>query len=328
MCSRVLTPKISVIVPIFNSEKWLKRCIDSILAQKYTDFELILINDGSTDSSPRICDEYALMDSRIKVIHKCNGGVSSARNLGIDTAEGEWITFCDSDDRVYDSWLNNFAEYFEYGFDMIIQGFESDNKLMPWINSTKYGSDFELYKTAALIKLYDLRIVGYTVVKAFRRDIIEKYRIRFDENVRFKEDEIFVVNYFQYIHIIKSVSKPGYFYYVPDFESKYCKQMNIDDLIYQCKTLHSLFSNFDGIESYRFYQSPLGFLSDAYIEKMIGCDKRNWNKYITEIRSLIKSNFISHPMHFRLKSFIAHNQFNWLSFVVLYLYYISRKALK
>ena len=92
------TPKISVIVPVYNTEKYLHRCIDSILLQTFTDFELLLIDDGSKDSSGAICDEYASKDNRVRVFHKENGGVSSARNLGLDNAKGEWIAFVDSDD--------------------------------------------------------------------------------------------------------------------------------------------------------------------------------------------------------------------------------------
>lgn len=91
-------PQISVIVPVYNAEKSLNRCVDSILAQTFTDFELILVNDGSKDSSGQICDRYVLSDPRVRVIHKSNGGVSSARNLGLDAAGCEFITFCDSDD--------------------------------------------------------------------------------------------------------------------------------------------------------------------------------------------------------------------------------------
>ena len=80
---------VSIIVPVYNTEKFLHRCIDSILAQTYTDFELLLIDDGSKDSSGAICDEYAAKDARVKVFHKENGGVSSARNLGLDNARGE-----------------------------------------------------------------------------------------------------------------------------------------------------------------------------------------------------------------------------------------------
>ena len=93
-------PKISVIIPVYNAESTLRRCVDSFLAQTFTDFECLLINDGSKDRSGEICDEYVARDSRVKVFHKENGGVSSARNVGLDNATGEWIAFVDSDDWV------------------------------------------------------------------------------------------------------------------------------------------------------------------------------------------------------------------------------------
>ena len=91
-------PLISVIVPVYNVESYLKVCVDSILAQTYENLEIILVDDGSKDSSGKMCDEYAEKDARIKVVHKKNGGVSSARNKGLDVASGEYIGFVDSDD--------------------------------------------------------------------------------------------------------------------------------------------------------------------------------------------------------------------------------------
>ena len=99
-------PEVSIIVPVYNVEKYLPRCIDSILAQTSTNFELILIDDGSTDKSGMICDEYAKKDNRIKVFHKENGGVSSARNIGLDNASGEWLAFIDPDDAVDKEYLS------------------------------------------------------------------------------------------------------------------------------------------------------------------------------------------------------------------------------
>lgn len=93
-------PKVSVIIPVYNAEKYLRKCLDSVLAQSFADFEVLLINDGSTDGSGKICDDYAQKDARVKVFHKENGGVSSARNLGLDNATGDWIVFVDSDDYV------------------------------------------------------------------------------------------------------------------------------------------------------------------------------------------------------------------------------------
>lgn len=97
---------ISVIVPVYNVEPYLRECIDSILAQTYTDFELILVDDGSPDKCGEICDEYAAKDSRIRVIHQENGGLSAARNAGLDIAQGEYVTFVDSDDVVHPNYLS------------------------------------------------------------------------------------------------------------------------------------------------------------------------------------------------------------------------------
>ena len=92
--------KVSIIVPIYNVEKYLSKCIESILSQTYKNIEIILVDDGSPDNSPQICDEYAKKDDRIIVIHKANGGVSSARNAGIDIATGKYIGFVDPDDYI------------------------------------------------------------------------------------------------------------------------------------------------------------------------------------------------------------------------------------
>ena len=100
---------VSVIVPVYNAEKYLPACLDSLLAQSLTDFELLLVDDGSRDASGAICDEYAVRDSRIRVFHIPNGGVSAARNLGLDHARGEFVVFVDADDRVMPDHLERFA---------------------------------------------------------------------------------------------------------------------------------------------------------------------------------------------------------------------------
>ena len=91
---------VSIIVPIYKVEDYIRECIDSILAQTYPDFELILVDDGSPDSCGRICDDYANRDNRIKVVHKVNGGLTSARNAGLEVAKGEWIMHVDGDDWI------------------------------------------------------------------------------------------------------------------------------------------------------------------------------------------------------------------------------------
>lgn len=112
-------PKVSVVVPVYNAEKYLKECIDSILAQTFTDFELLLIDDGSTDGSGSICDGYAANDIRIKVVHKQNEGINATRRRGVHEAEGEWVAFCDDDDTMTADALESLYSLHE-GTDIVV----------------------------------------------------------------------------------------------------------------------------------------------------------------------------------------------------------------
>lgn len=193
-------PKISVIVPVYNVEQYLHRCIDSILAQTFTDFELLLINDGSTDKSGKICDEYAKKDKRIRVFHKENGGVSSARNVGLDNAKGEWVTFVDSDDWVE---INYFSDLMKdnYIADLTYFGcrfcFENDSYTI-YIPNEFYSQDKEtIEKQLGWLKNNPQKVdyLGFTWNKLFNRNIILKNHIAFTENLTLREDEVFTLMY-------------------------------------------------------------------------------------------------------------------------------------
>ena len=117
-------PHISIIIPVYNTESYLARCVDSILSQSFIDFELLLIDDGSTDGSGVICDAFADQDGRVRVFHKENGGVGSARNLGIDNAQGEWLYFVDSDDELMPDGLQVLVDGISEEVDMVMAGYE------------------------------------------------------------------------------------------------------------------------------------------------------------------------------------------------------------
>lgn len=125
-------PLISIIVPVYNSVSTLNRCLDSILNQTFSDWELLLIDDGSTDRSTELCDQYASKDQRIKVFHKKNGGVSSARNIGLSHAKGEWITFVDSDDEIPKNTFTDECRYFKE--DLIVGAYyaKDGEKIQRW----------------------------------------------------------------------------------------------------------------------------------------------------------------------------------------------------
>lgn len=209
------SPKISVIVPVYNVEKYLTRCIDSILSQTFTDFELLLIDDGSTDNSGKICDDYSKNDVRIRVFHKENGGVSSARNLGLDNAKGEWITFCDSDDWIKIDFLAEFAKLASKGGDLLSQGFHS----FMWknIKDEDIFEDDNVYQNDSilpfLLKLYESTQLGYIWCKAFKKQIIDKHKIRFNTKYNWMEDLVFIMQYCRFIEIINNSSKCYYQYY-------------------------------------------------------------------------------------------------------------------
>ena len=212
------SPKITIIIPIYNAEVTLRRCLDSILAQTFTDFECLLINDGSKDRSGEICDEYARKDSRIKVFHKENGGVSSARNVGLDNARGEWITFSDSDDAVTVEWLNNMANICR-GKELVVQGFYPSNP-EGFTTSGKLENSI-LPVGQGLSYLHKCSAFGYVWNKLFLGRIISEHRIRFCSDLLLKEDEVFLLQYCSYISKIHILDKQGYNYNVPDWENKY-----------------------------------------------------------------------------------------------------------
>lgn len=202
-------PKISVIVPVYNTEKYLHRCIDSILSQTFTDFELLLINDGSKDNSGKICDEYASRDSRIRVFHKENGGVSSARNLGLDNAQGEWIAFVDSDDWVESHYLS-----------VLFQDGKYDFVTCYWrlVNDDSYKCEIpkeEEYNGKSEIRKYlDLNIakISFPVCRLYRKEIISTYKLSFNEKIHCSEDALFNITYLKYVDSIKQVSNIAYNY--------------------------------------------------------------------------------------------------------------------
>lgn len=165
-------PKISVIVPVYKVEKYLHRCVDSILNQSFTDFELILVNDGSPDNCPKICDEYEKKDNRIVVIHKENGGLSDARNKGIDYAfensNSEWLTFIDSDDWIHKDYLKFlYKACIENNVDISICNFERTE--CEKITDKNLTQNFELWSSEDFYfkKHYNFTVAWGTFYKKY-----------------------------------------------------------------------------------------------------------------------------------------------------------------
>lgn len=190
--------KFSIIVPVYNVENELNRCIDSILIQSEEDFELILVDDGSTDRSGQICNDYGKKDRRIKVIHKSNGGVSSARNLGLDIANGDYIVFVDSDDYVTEDYLK---KLYNPNVDMVLCGIKhvQVNRENCIILDNKLYGVFNINEEI-INQIIESKYINTVYSKMYHNDIIKKNNIRFMEDMVMGEDTIFIIDYMKYIN--------------------------------------------------------------------------------------------------------------------------------
>ena len=214
-------PKISVIVPVYQAEAFLDQCVQSMLAQTERDFELLLIDDGSPDNSPALCDAYAVRDSRIRVLHKPNGGVSSARNAGLDAAGGEFIVFLDSDDWAEPDYLSRLlalqAQTAEEGV-LVMTDYQ------PFAPEGPEARDFPAPFTARLdgpdadpLAFRDL-IFGFRLFppycKLYRRDVIEALGLRFKTEIRTAEDFDFNMRYLTRVKAVRYEPAATYHYRV------------------------------------------------------------------------------------------------------------------
>lgn len=208
-------PKISVIVPVYNVEKYLRRCVDSILAQTFSDFELLLIDDGSTDNSVEICDEYAQKCQKVQVWHLLNGGPSSARNFGIDKAVGDYVYFVDSDDWIEPSSLSDFLGNETTEYDVYFQSFVQHN-LDGSVTKEKLLERTAVEEDVKEVLSYLITNskFGWTWIKILKRSILCEYNIRFDEQCSLQEDELLTLQYCQHIKSLVIRNNANYHYYI------------------------------------------------------------------------------------------------------------------
>lgn len=208
------SPVISIIVPVYNAECFITECIESIVGQDYKDLQIILIDDGSTDSSGIICDEYAKKDERICVIHQKNSGVSSARNRGLKIAIGKYVAFVDADD-VLPKYAYSYLMKNDTSSETLIMGqrqlMSEQGELLTRANIRTA----EISKIDFIMDLFTEAIfpyLGYLTDKLFLRDIIHTNNIWFDKNVKLNEDRLFVLEYTKHCKRIKIMEGIVYYY--------------------------------------------------------------------------------------------------------------------
>ena len=259
--------KISIITPVYNAEEFINRLVDSVLAQTYKNFELILVDDGSPDKSGAICDEYAARDNRIIAIHKNNGGVSSARQAGLDTATGDYVIHADSDDWVAPNWLEELATCaMKTHADMIIYDFY---RVMNGVNEHIVQQPQSFSHEHVLRDVISGNLYACCWNKLIKRDVITKYHASFPKGINFGEDKCFLVSLLLNSLSVVYLPKPLYFYDV---------SVNTGSLVRQI-TLSSMKN---------------GFAMVSYLEEKLGSE---FNDEIYEIKRRLKLRAIESKLY-------------------------------
>lgn len=293
---------LSVIVPIYNVERFLEKCINSILAQSFTDFELILVDDGSTDRCGAICDLYARKDSRIKVIHKENGGVVSARKAGLKAASGDYVSYVDGDDWIdRDMYRYMISNAFSYGCDLVMCDVEhehSNDKKKPDMTGasleTGYYSRKEIEEKIFPIMLYGGSFYSFGIYpviwnKLFKREKLIKHQFAIDDNIKNGEDAACVYPYFLETDSMYFM-KHQYLYHYRHSDVQMTVAYDKDSFS-RFKSLYEFFnrSNLGKSE----YSGQLDYYYSNFVKTMISSELKKENKIpfrkkLAKIREIIR----------------------------------------
>lgn len=253
---------ISIIVPVYKAEKFIHRCVDSILNQTYQDIELVLVDDGSPDDCPSICDEYAQKDMRVKVIHKANGGVSTARNAGLEVATGEYITFVDSDDFIESEAYQRMMECVEcYGCDLVVCDCIKDYPTHSDIYTHNVRGGFydknqmkeEYYPQLLITKEIEYPITISNCVCLFKASVCNVPALNYIKDVRYSEDWFFGAQVALRANTMYYMKGQAFYHYVMNDESATHKF--VSDKWEDYKLLHTHIKNY--FSTYKYYDFTL-----------------------------------------------------------------------
>lgn len=303
--------RVSVIIPVYNVERYLAACLDSVINQTYRQLEIILVNDGATDTCPQICDSYASKDSRITVIHQKNMGLSGARNTGLQNATGDFISFVDSDDllsldyfqKLSDISLKNKADIVECGYSK----FETENEVLE-INQFS-NENVKIYNTEKALELLMQEYIKQMVWNKL-------YRIEVIKNIKFpvgkiNEDEFWTYKVFGNAKKIVKIHDILYFYRQQPMSimGKDYSLKRLDGLDALEERIHYMQMNFPGLENLAIKKYCLGaifhyqmLVNNSYVD----ANKSHRNKIYKSIK---KYNTLTYSKHWRLKEIIYLNLF-------------------
>jgi glycosyltransferase involved in cell wall biosynthesis len=268
---------VSIIVPVYNAENFLDKCVGSILAQTYSNWELILINDGSKDNSGKICDDYAAKDNRIKLIHKQNSGVSDTRNVGIASSQGDNICFVDADDWLKPKFLEHLMQFSH--IDYVMAGYETSPEHSKCILEEKS------YDRANIHEVFDkyLQTRPTSCATLFKANIIKDNHIQFNTKLRSREDHIFVVQYLKWIKSVQAVNYQEYIVRSRTVPIAVKFRMHSDDIILVIDSLLKAYKDIK--DEFGYYPSNLrptyNIMSQYYLDDFcrLQSDDDYWSIY-------------------------------------------------
>lgn len=319
--------KISILVPVYNVEQYLPRCIESVLSQDFQDWEMILVDDGSSDKSPQICDEFAEKDNRIKVIHKSNGGANSARLTGFEMSQGVYLMFLDSDDYLLPKALSILYNKIEEGY-AIVKGndirFNGDwNKIeKPRSTGKKIFGHKEYLKS---VLNYD--VLPYLWGGLYKRDLFCSNVFRDNQDLQIGEDWITNISIWNKVNKYIAVDSPVYAYFINDDSMM---QQNVISFEYQEKMKDKIMKYIPTGDNELCAQVEFAFLASAI--KGFFVPELKWNNKIYEeiiqcLKDKTKSNDIKQKIDNKFLLFIK-NRFLFFIYTSLYKYLFRKFRLK
>ena len=305
MCNQ--RPIISVIIPVYNGEKYIHVCIDSVLKQSFSDFEILLIDDGSTDNSGQICENYAEKDKRIRVFHIANSGVSKARNIGIEKAYGIYGVFVDCDDWIGSNYLQELYDCTfwvpKHEF-LVISGytkFDFYNHSVYSRHKVKEIGAFFFANEKDILSSSRLDFVRFNFVwgKLFVLNIVKKLNIHFDERIYFLEDLVFCMEYLKHVNTLCLSENTDYYYRVNNPKSMSFHSYSAEDEYYTYKELNRLVIDLAKTHSLtNEYLDGLVRASEQYLLRV--CRSLYYKPYRLNIKNRIN----------KLKTFFSKKEYN------------------
>ena len=309
-----MNKNITIIIPLYNKEKYIYKCLNSILLQSYGFYEVLIIDDGSTDNSCKICEEFYSKYKRFKYFSKENGGVSSARNLGIEKAKYDYIVFIDADDYIEEDYLKSLTEY---ECDLVVEGFKKDEN--------GFFSEFHIFNEECnknqmlkyLMRKEIANIFSVPYLKLFKLEYIKNNNIRFNEKISFGEDFDFVLKYLRTISgTVKLVDEC---HYINRIEQESLSRKDLPDIWNQLLIVYNTIKeSYDDEKSKNFYLLIFIKISllNSYCKEL-----KNFKKIFYQIRNneeFLKINFEDinkHSIDWIIYVFIRLN-FRYISYLI------------